>query len=79
MYLIPSINASRGIMAASLLNEIIRRESCDANLVVTNLPFIRKDHDSEEYFKFLHTTCQSIDNVMLVRGSGVEEVITAYA
>jgi hypothetical protein len=70
--------ACSGIKAASLLNEIIRRESCDANLVVTNLPFIRKDHDSEEYFKFLHTTCQGIDNVMLVRGSGAE-VITAYA
>jgi hypothetical protein len=67
-----------GIQAASVLNRIIRRESRDINLVVTNLPFIRKDHDSEEYFKFLHAACKGIDNVMLVRGSGAE-VITAYA
>lgn len=67
-----------GIQAASVLNEMVRRESREANLVVTNLPFIRKDHDSEEYFKFLHTACEGIDNVMLVRGSGAE-VITAYA
>eukprot|EP00985_Skeletonema_marinoi_P031013 scaffold35477_cov143-Skeletonema_marinoi.AAC.2 len=71
-------NSDDGIQAASMLNEMVRRESRDANLVVTNLPFIRKDHDSEEYFKFLHTACKGIDNVMLVRGSGAE-VITAYA
>lgn len=67
-----------GLEAASVLNEIVRRESRDANLVVTNLPFIRKDHDSVQYFKFLHAACKGIDNVMLVRGSGAE-VITAYA
>eukprot|EP00986_Skeletonema_menzelii_P016121 scaffold13751_cov150-Skeletonema_menzelii.AAC.6 len=67
-----------GIQTATVLNEMVRRESHDANLVVTNLPFIQKDHDSEEYFKFLYTVCEGIDNVMLVRGSGAE-VITAYA
>ncbi len=67
-----------GMQAASMMNEMLQRDSCDANLIVTNLPFIRKDHDSEKYFKFLHTACEGIDNVMLVRGSGAE-VITAYA
>ena len=72
------IQQGNGMQAASVLNEMVRRESHNANLVVTNLPLIRKDHDSEEYFRFLHTACKGIDNVMLVRGSGAE-VITAYA
>ncbi len=67
-----------GMQAASVMNEMVQRESRDANLVVTNLPFIQKDHDSEKYFNFLHAACKGIDNVMLVRGSGAE-VITAYA
>ncbi len=73
-----STHTGDGMQAATMLNKVMRRESHDANLVVTNLPFIQKDHDSEEYFKFLFTACEGIDNVMLVRGSGAE-VITAYA
>ena len=63
---------------ASLLNEAMRRHSGDANLVVTNLPFIRKDQCAQQYFQFIDKACEGLENVMLVRGSGAE-VITAYA
>jgi potassium/chloride transporter 4/5/6 len=72
------VHSDSGIQAASVLNEILRRKSYDANLIVSNLPFIRKDHNCEEYFKFLHIAWKDIENVMLVRGSGAE-VITANA
>ncbi|KAL7540066.1 hypothetical protein ACHAXR_009825 [Thalassiosira sp. AJA248-18] len=63
---------------ASMLNEAMRRYSSDANLVVTNLPFMHKNQCAESYFQFVDKVCDGIDNVMLVRGSGAE-VITAYA
>lgn len=71
-------NDSSPIDTASMLNEAMRRYSSDANLVVTNLPFIHKNQCAQTYFHFVDKICEGIDNVMLVRGSGAE-VITAYA
>ncbi|KAL7554157.1 hypothetical protein ACHAWF_017688 [Thalassiosira exigua] len=73
-----SPSVSEGISTASMMNEAIRRYSSDANLVVTNLPFIHQNQCAQTYFQFLARACEGIDNVMLVRGSGAE-VITAYA
>lgn len=63
---------------ATLLNKVIRTHSSDANLVVTNLPFIPSETCPNEYFGFVDAIVDGIDNVMLVRGSGAE-VITAIA
>jgi len=73
-----SFSADQGFEAASLLNEAMQRFSSDANLVVTNLPFIHKNQCAQDYFRFVDTVCEGVDNVMLVRGSGAE-VITTYA
>jgi len=71
-------SSDHGAAAASMLNNAIRTYSSDANLVVTNLPFIHKNACAQAYFQFVDTACEGIENVMLVRGSGAE-VITAYA
>lgn len=63
---------------SALLNRMIKKNSADANLVVTNLPFIPDEADPKEYFEFINGIVDGIDNVMLVRGSGAE-VITAIA
>ncbi|KAL3801791.1 hypothetical protein HJC23_001187 [Cyclotella cryptica] len=63
---------------ASLLNEIIKTHSSDANLVISNLPFIHHDTSPKEYFDFVNAIVEGIENVMLVRGSGAE-VVTAIA
>ena len=64
--------------AAAGLNAAIRTHSSDANLVVTNLPFIHKDEEPVGYFGFVSRVCDCVENVMFVRGSGAE-VITTYA
>jgi potassium/chloride transporter 4/5/6 len=63
---------------APLLNKMIRKYSVDANLVVTNLPFVPSEACPKQYFQCLNAIVKDIDNVMLVRGSGAE-VITAIA
>jgi hypothetical protein len=68
----------KGNQTASVLNEIIRTHSSDANLVISNLPFIPPDITAKEYFDFANALVDGIDNVMLVRGSGAE-VVTAIA
>ncbi len=61
-----------GIQTAMALNDAIKRHSREANLVVSNLPFIRKDTCAEDYFAFVGSIIDGIDNVMLIRGSGAE-------
>lgn len=73
-----NIDAHTRQETAALLNKIIKKNSADANLVVTNLPFIPDEVNSYEYFEFTNRIVDDIDNVMLVRGSGAE-VITAIA
>ncbi|KAL7473993.1 hypothetical protein ACHAWX_000006 [Stephanocyclus meneghinianus] len=68
----------KGNQTASLFNEIIRAHSSDANLVISNLPYIPHDTSAKEYFDFVNALMDGIDNVMLVRGSGAE-VVTAIA
>jgi potassium/chloride transporter 4/5/6 len=63
---------------AAVLNGLIKSRSCDANLVVTNLPFIPQEAVAKEYFEFVDALVEGVDNVMLVRGSGAE-VITSMA
>ena len=64
--------------AAVLLNKMIKKHSGDANLVVTNLPFIPNEVFPNEYFDFVDAIVNDIDNILLVRGSGAE-VITSIA
>jgi len=51
--------------------------SKDAKLIVTNLPLIDDTTDSEDFFSYVETMSEGIDNMLLVRGAG-EEVITTY-
>ena len=73
-----SISGDGVTCAADALNAAIRTHSSDANLVVTNLPFIHEDEEPVGYFRFVRRVCDCVENVMFVRGSGAE-VITAYA
>lgn len=63
---------------ARSFNEALKQYSSRASLVVTNMPLIRAHEPAAEFFDYVDTMCASIDNMMLVRGSGIE-VVTTYA
>jgi solute carrier family 12 (potassium/chloride transporter), member 4/6 len=62
---------------ARAFNQALRQYSSRASLVVTNMPLIRPNSPPAEFFEYVDAMCSSIDNMMLVRGSGVE-VVTTY-
>ena len=65
------------IRNASAINEVMRLHSSCSNLVVTNMPHILSQY-SCDFFEYVDTMCEGLDNVLLVRGSG-KEVVTTYA
>jgi len=62
---------------ASALNEMMRLHSSCSNLVITNMPQIQSQY-SCDFFDYVDTMCDGLDNCLLIRGSG-KEVITNYA
>mmetsp|Transcript_47375 Transcript_47375/g.92414 ORF Transcript_47375/g.92414 Transcript_47375/m.92414 type:complete len:947 (+) Transcript_47375:361-3201(+) len=62
---------------AAYFNRMVKIFSKDAKLIVTNLPLIDDTTDSEDFFSYVETMSEGIDNMLLVRGAG-EEVITTY-
>ena len=57
---------------AHKLNEIIRFNSPDANLIVTHLPLSHKTSKPNEYMEYVDTMFQDIENMLLVQGTGVQ-------
>jgi potassium/chloride transporter 4/5/6 len=57
---------------AHKLNEIIRWNSPNANLIVTHLPLSHKASKSNEYMEYVDTMFQDIENMLLVQGTGVQ-------
>jgi len=62
---------------ASGLNEMMRLHSSCSNLVITNMPQIQSQYACD-FFDYVDTLCDGLDNCLLIRGSG-KEVITNYA
>lgn len=61
------------------LNEIMRRHSGDASLIILNFPAPPKDlSDEEDYMFYLEALTEQLNKVLLVRGSG-REVVTIYS
>mmetsp|Transcript_38970 Transcript_38970/g.39665 ORF Transcript_38970/g.39665 Transcript_38970/m.39665 type:complete len:523 (+) Transcript_38970:50-1618(+) len=63
------------IQVAVKFNSLLRDNSRDAKLIVTNLPLIRKS-DSKEFMAYVSVLTDDINPVMMVRGSG-DEVVSA--
>ncbi|CAJ0579474.1 unnamed protein product, partial [Mesorhabditis spiculigera] len=60
------------------LNELMQRESRQAQLVIVNLPG-PPDNDSDNYYlEFIEVLTEKLDRVLLVRGTGAE-VVTIYS
>jgi potassium/chloride transporter 4/5/6 len=72
-----AVDAEERTRTARIFNEALKKYSRHAALVVTNMPLIRSDQPGRDFLDYVDTICASIDNVLLVRGSGVE-VITTY-
>ena len=70
-------NHTERMRTARSFNQALKHYSSRASLVVTNMPLIRHEGPPEEFFEYVDAMCSSIDNMMLVRGSGVE-VVTTY-
>ena len=62
---------------ASALNEMMCLYSSCSNLVITNMPQIQSPY-SCDFFDYVDTMCDGLDNCLLIRGSG-KEVVTNYA
>ncbi|KAH0949118.1 hypothetical protein HN011_009988, partial [Eciton burchellii] len=63
------------------LNEVIRKMSSEAQLVILNLPGPPRDTRMERessYMEFLEVLTEGLERVLMVRGSG-REVITIYS
>ena len=61
---------------ASKFNELIRRNSPDASLVVTHLPIAHKVSEAREFMQYVETMFEGIDNMLLIQGTGVEYLTT---
>ena len=63
---------------AVALNKLLLMHSLSSNLIVTNMPFVTPEDPTNNFFNFVDTMSQGINNILFVRGSG-KEVITTYA
>ena len=61
---------------AHKFNNIIRRNSSSASLVVTHLPLPHKVSKSSEFMEYVDTIFKDVDNIILIQGTGVEYLTT---
>lgn len=61
---------------AQKFNNIIRRNSASASLVVTHLPLPHKASKSNEYMEYVDTMFKGVDNMLLILGTGNEYLTT---
>lgn len=61
---------------AQNFNNIIRRNSSSASLVVTHLPLPHKVSKSNEFMEYVDTMFKDVDNMLLIQGTGNEYLTT---
>lgn len=61
---------------AMKFNNIIRRNSSSASLVVTHLPIPHKVSKSNKFMEYVDTMFKDVDNMLLIQGTGVEYLTT---
>lgn len=61
---------------AKKFNNIIRRNSSLASLVVTHLPIPHKVSKSNDFMEYVDTMFKDVDNMLLIQGTGVEYLTT---
>ena len=61
---------------AQKFNNIIRRNSALASLVVTHLPLPHKASKSSQFMEYVDTMFRDVDNMLLIQGTGVEYLTT---
>jgi len=61
---------------AKKFNNLIRRHSSPASLVVTHLPLLHKASESVDFMEYVETMMNHMNNVLLILGTGVEYLTT---
>ena len=61
---------------AKKFNNLIRRNSPSASLVVTHLPIPQKVTKASEFMEYVDTMFKDVDNMLLIQGTGVEYLTT---
>lgn len=61
---------------AKKFNALIRKESPYASMVVTHLPLPHKASSSNDFMEYVDALVNSIDNMLLIQGTGVEYLTT---
>eukprot|EP01135_Chromosphaera_perkinsii_P009675 Nk52_evm1s1837 gene=Nk52_evmTU1s1837 len=80
----PQSENLRRMNTAVKLNEIIKKRSCNADLIMLNLPapgadcFGKREGGSGNYMEFVDTLTEGLQRVVLVKGGG-SEVVTVYS
>ncbi len=64
------------IDTAKKFNNLIRRHSSPASLVVTHLPLLHKANDTVDFMEYVDTMMNHMNNVLLILGTGVEYLTT---
>lgn len=64
------------IDTAKKFNNLIRRHSSPASLVVTHLPLLHKANETLDFMEYVDTMMNHMDNVLLILGTGVEYLTT---
>lgn len=64
------------IDTAKKFNNLIRRHSSPASLVVTHLPLLHKANETVDFMEYVDTMMNHMNNVLLILGTGVEYLTT---
>jgi len=72
-----SLEEEKRTITAKAFNRELVLNSSNANLIVTNLPLVSVMKNSSEFLSYVDTVCDTLENVLLVRGSGAQVITTA--
>lgn len=61
---------------AKKFNNLVRRHSSSASLVVTHLPLLHKASETVDFMEYVDTMMNHMNNVLLILGTGVEYLTT---
>lgn len=71
------LRRSERLRTAKAFNRALKQFSGRASLVVTNLPVIRSEEPTGDFFDYIDAMSDGVNNMVFIRGSGIE-VITTY-